>query len=220
MALSIIDELNQAGAIAQALGNCLQLLERLVTVVARLLPQRSPSTSYENLSLSIHLDIRDARGRRAVLSRVHRVRFLTGESGVIRDVVWGDGDTLRGYEVKGATVVGIRREGIKQIVLLALPVRPAPGEVVTVQSKRVIIGGWGRREEYLETEVESAAKSVTLAVAFPVTRPPREVVAETSPPIGIAHGKSARLRRDGRASVRWHIRPVRLLVSYRLRWTW
>jgi hypothetical protein len=220
MAISIIDDINSLTNLAQALGKLAPFLQWFAEHFRRRSHKAESGASYENISLTIRLSICDRRGRRAILERTQRVRFLAEEAGVLRDVVWGDGDALSSYRVYGAQVLAVKREGSKQIVLLGLTHRPARGEVVTVRSERTIVGGMTRREEYLETEVERDTGSLGLAVTFPVGRPPTAAFAESSPPLAPALPALVRLRPDGCAWISMRITKPLPLASYRLRWTW
>ena len=66
----------------------LPLIRQLADRARRYVESRRPEFSYENLLLEITLTIQDARGTRAVVERLQRVRFLVAESGVISDLVW------------------------------------------------------------------------------------------------------------------------------------
>jgi hypothetical protein len=92
--------------------------KRVTGLVSRLFSEPAPATSCENLSLSISLELLDAAGKRAVIKRVQRVRFLTEDAGVVRDVVWGSGSPLAGYSSTGAKRLGVRHEGSKRVVRL------------------------------------------------------------------------------------------------------
>src|SRR3990172_296321 len=113
-----------------------------------------PSVSYENLSLDYVFDIRDPKGKRAVIRRTQRVKFRADDAGVIRDLVWGEGDPLAGYSVVGATCAGVRQEGSRRAVLLALPRKPSRGDEALVATSRTVrdpvTGPTGYAESYVE----------------------------------------------------------------------
>src|SRR2546430_190874 len=62
--------------------------------------------AYETLWLDLVFDIGDARGERVVLTRRQRVRSLTHVPATVRELVWGDGEHLAHYSVRGARRVG------------------------------------------------------------------------------------------------------------------
>src|SRR5689334_23237248 len=107
-----------------------QLTERLISIlkalsilVARSIGILSPKFSYENESLSLTLDLL-ASGKKAVVLRKQKVRFLTAEAGIVTNPVWGEGLQLADFKVNGAHLVGSRREGAVSVLLLALDHRP------------------------------------------------------------------------------------------------
>jgi hypothetical protein len=111
------------------------------------------TVSYENLSLDVVFDIRDRRGRKAVVRRRQRVRFRVNDTGIIRDVVWGEGDPLWRYSVTGARRLGVRQEGSRRAVLLALARKPNRGDEALVSTCRMVRnpvpGTLGYAESYL-----------------------------------------------------------------------
>lgn len=175
--------------------------------------------SYENVSLSLHLKIMDRAGARATLERRQVVRFVTTETGVIRDLVWGDGEAVRGYSLSGARLLGRRAEGSTTALLLVLPKSPAAGQRAEVRSTRLIQGALTRPQEFFEVRVERRTECLGLRVSFPKTRPPTDVWAVTDPPEAVK-ALPVRLGGDGRAYVQWRPASVKVSSLYRLAWTW
>src|SRR3972149_5188898 len=137
-----------------------QSVEQMTKAVRKLssLSLLPPSVSYENLSLDYVFDIRDPKGKRAVIRRTQRVRFRADDAGVIRDLVWGEGDALAGYSVVGAMCVGVRQEGSRRAVLLGLPRKPSRGDEAVVATTRSVrdpvIGQMGYAESYVERRTQ------------------------------------------------------------------
>jgi hypothetical protein len=201
-------------------------LGQLVPVAAALIKRlgalrlAGASPSYENISLSLHLRIIDAAGACAELERRQVVRFTTAETGVIRDLVWGDGDAVRAYTASGARLLGMRREGSKSALLLALPASPAAGQRAEVRCKRLIHGALTRRCEYLEVQVERPTKRLALKVSFPKHRPPTRIWMAVHPPESVPASVPVRFNASGRASAQWRRAKVRVSSTYRLSWSW
>lgn len=213
------ERIEKIRGIAESFGPIAPLIVAALQLASRALASRSHA-SYETLSLDIALDLMDAKGRIAALTRKQEVRFLAEEAGVVRDLVWGDGDVLARYRAYGAKMVDVRREGLKQIVWLGLPTRPARGERAVVRSTRVIHHGFRDREEYLETEVERPTKRLGVTVSFPKSRPPREASIVVSPPVTPARRLGVRYDLGPRPCLHWKVANPRLLARYRLRWSW
>lgn len=210
-ALSIVQRLLELDARAwKAIAN----------TVLRLFGRGEPESSYENVSLSIELELCDPKGKRAVLRRRQRVRFLSEEAGVVRDVIWGEGTTLAGYSVEGAEVLSVRHEGSKKVVLLGLPTRPGKGEGTTLKMERTIANGFAPDEGYLETVVERPTTRLRLRVLFPPNRFPKRVRVESSPPSIASHSLAVRLTNSGKSYATWAMEDPKRLVTYRIRWNW
>jgi hypothetical protein len=213
------ERMEKIRGIAESLGPIAPLIVAALQLTSRALASRSHA-SYETLSLDITLDLMDAKGRIAELTREQEVRFLAEEAGVVRDLVWGDGDVLARYRAYGAKMVDVRREGLKQIIWLGVPVRPARGERAMVRSTRVIQQGFRNREEYLEAEVERPTKRLKVTVNFPKSRPPREASVVVSPPITPAKRLRVRYDLGPRPSIHWETANPRPLTRYCIRWIW
>lgn len=208
LARDIISGLAQLAAAAGALLKHLGALRRA----------DGPS-SYVNVSLSLHLRITDRAGARAALERRQVVRFVSTETGVIRDLIWGDGDVVRGYTLSGARLMGKRAEGSTTALLLVLPKSPAAGQRAEVRSTRFIRGALTRPQEFFEVRVERRTERLALKVSFPKTRPPTDVWASTDPPEAV-RALPVRLGGDGRAYVHWRPTSVKVSAIYRLAWNW
>lgn len=194
-----------------------KLLRRIPPVIRSF---RHPVFSYENLSLSYALDIQDIRGERARLEREQQVRFLTSETGVVRDLVWGDGEPNVRYRASGARAVNRQQEGLVQVVWLGLPSRPVAGERAIVRSSRTIVGGLKGKNEYLEVRVERPTVRLKLSVMFPWGRRPSSAWLDGIPNLGLAGQRlDPKLCKDGRVTVEWRAKDVRP-ETYRLRWSW
>lgn len=217
--MTLIDLLVRLLGVIEALPRLTQQVAKIGAVVAQVLPRR-PTAAYENLFLDLTFDIQDRQGMRAVLRRRQRVRFLVEEPEVVRDLVWGEGEPLAHYRVRGATRLLVRAEGSKRAVLLGLPRRPSRGERVTLASRRVIRGGFREAEEYCETWLERPTRRVTMTVRFPSGRPPREAELVTTPHRQPPRRVPIRYAADGRAYLRWGLIQPPTDRTYRLRWSW
>lgn len=196
------------------------LLTFAVGMLRRLLAAPRNLESYETLALAYRLHIQDRNGRGAWLERDQRIRFRAGEAGVVRDLVWGEGEPLASYQAGAAEPVRLRREGSKQVVWLALPNRPAPGETATVRSRRRVVDALTNDEEYLEVEVERPTRRIALSVTFPRSRPPMTAYVLASP--GVIPKRQLIVRWDlgPRPQLEWLcLKPVPF-TRYRLCRTW
>jgi hypothetical protein len=217
--MSALDLVTGVSTAAEATAHLMRQLRQLWAAV-RDLRRRHPSAAYENLLLELVLDIQDRRGLRAVLERRQRVRFLADEAEVVRELVWGEGEQLSRYSVRGACRLLIRPEGSKRAVLLGLAHRPRKGEQALLRSRRVIRNGFRLPTEYCETVLERATQRVVITVIFPLGRPPNEARLVVTPQQRNERTVPIRFAADGRAFLRWSLAQPSLDRTYSLRWSW
>lgn len=218
--MSVFDLATQVTTVANALTAFLSQVRATLTALAPFRAASLPLTDYENLRLDIRLTILDTQGRKAILERRQRVRFQVPDSGIVRDLLWGEGNQLARYASRGATRLGLRREGSRQALMLSLPHRPAQDERATIRSRRVITDGLLQRSEYCEAAIERQTQDISVTVLFPRGRAPHDAQLVASG--GATFSKSVPVHHDarGRASLKWQRRTPQLDTIYSLRWSW
>jgi len=179
-----------------------------------------PALSYETLWLDLVLDLQDARGSRAVLTRTQRVRFLAPDGAVLRELLWGSGEQLLHYSIRGARRLRVRREGSKRAILLDPDQRPARGDELTITSRRTIRGAFREREEYCESFLERPTGRLSFTVLFPRRRPPRAACLVSATTEQVLRTLHCRYGPDGRAVLRCRLHKPATGVTYSLRWSW
>jgi len=166
------------------------------------------------------LDIQDAAGRRAILTRQQRVRVLTGDGLAIRDLIWGKGNPLVRYRAHGAHRLAVLPEGSRRVALLGLANRPSSGQVAAVETRRLIADGLSARDEYCELLVERPTQRVAVQVLFPRSQPPTSAQLVTSPLRERPRPIRVRYTADGRPRLSWRKRRPAVDTIYSLRWSW
>ncbi len=197
------------------------ILERILSSRTRLMKllRRHSRLAYENIFLDEELDLQDPRGERAVLYRRQRVKLLTSEPAIIRDLCWGEGNPLAHFRAQGASKLAVRREGSKSVILLALNRRGGPGETRVLRSRRLIRDEFSDPRGYFELLVERPTKRISLKVIFPKSRPPRETEATSTP--SRPHAQPVRhWLPDGRIALHWSQQNPVPFTQYSLRWSW
>jgi hypothetical protein len=215
--MSPVEIAYQVANSAEAILAAIQRLQRLTRRLGWRLPSGS-GFSYENLSLSLCLDIKDARGSRAVVTRKQRVLFLAGDAGIVTNPVWGDGNQFARFEALGASRLGARAEGPKTALLLSLDRRPVKGTRATIVSRRLITDGFPGRQEYFDAAIERPTRSLSVRILFPKSRPPLE--AHGIEPGFRSTSLALRANDAGRPTVAWRVRRADVGVTYSLRWSW
>ena len=105
-------------------------------------------------------------------------------------------------------------------MLLDLDAHPAPGDRLTIESRRIIRGGFRRRQEYCEAFLERPTGSLELTVLFPPNRPPSTARLVQAPSERVLRRLPVRFRADGRAVLRCRLRQPDVGTTYSLRWAW
>jgi hypothetical protein len=201
--MNIMEMLSQLLLTVEAGAKVMTQTRMALRALAPFFKPRSQQVLYENLSLDLALDIRDVDGRRAVLHRHQRVHFLVHDVGVIRDLVWGDGNPVARYVVFGGRRLSVTTEGSKRVILLGLARPRLTHHQAQMRSRRIIEDGLTSTAEYFETMVERPTARLALKVQFPVGRPPKEAYLVTSPPEERVTKAPVRCAADGRAYVLW-----------------
>ena len=217
--MTLADASSQLTAAASAIAAAASQAKGLLGALANFREASCPTLEYENLRLELAWE-HDTEGRRAVLERRQRVRFIAPDVGAVRDLVWGDGDQLSRYATHGAKRAFARPEGSRLALLLGIDHRPVKGERATITSRRIIEGGFLASSEYCEAVVERPTQYLGLTVHFPVSRPPRGARLVTSAPAEPTRKHLVRYDNLGRPFLRGSCRgPVQERL-YSLRWSW
>ena len=218
--MTLSEATSQLTTAANAVTNGATQIRLLFGAIARLRLPSPPRTDYENLRLDLMLDLDDATGAHAVLGRRQRIQFHIPDTGVVRDLVWGEGNQLAHYTANGAKRIFERSEGSRRAVMLGLAHRPARGECATIATRRVIKQGFLSNVEYWEAVVERPTKQLSLTVLFPQHRSPLSVRLMSAVTPDRPRNLLVRWTANGRPFVCWRCRrPVEGCV-YRLWWSW
>jgi hypothetical protein len=223
--MNLYEEMNVLISSIENTVGLLSRAQRIWSSVKALLPSlglQKPTVSepYENRFLELVVDIRDSRGDKAVLSRRQGIRFLSAEHGLIRDLVWGDGNTLARYCVRGARRLSVQPEGSKSTVLLGLDRPTRQGESKTVHVRRLMEGSFCGDSEYFETLVERPTDRLSMKVLFPKARPPTDGYLVSTPPERLERRVPVRYSSDQRPFLAWRIDQPEKYRTYSLRWSW
>lgn len=180
---------------------------------------RQPATSYENLSLKLTLRLVDSIGRRAIVTREQRVRFLTSEAGVIQSPIWGQGELTRRYAVQGARKLGARHAGGTEVLLLGLDREPGRHSQASINATRTILNGFLGHDEHFEVVVQRPTRRLSVRVVYPKARRPKHALV-TSTPREVEKRLAVRLDQKGRPWIGWSITNPTVRTLYSLRWSW
>ena len=181
-----------------------------------------PQGIYEVLEHDTTLELCDAEGKLAKVTRQQTVRFLQDHVVAITDYAWGDGQALAEYSCRPGVPVDVYDDGAKKTILISLRETKGRGDVLRFHIQRKIVAGFAKRQEWWETEIYHHTRRLRVAIIFPKDRPcQRAMVAQRSKNRTTALGKRHFcFLKDGRQRLTWEIRRPKLHDRYTIKWVW
>ncbi|WP_455283611.1 hypothetical protein [[Eubacterium] cellulosolvens] len=178
--------------------------------------------AYEVLGYDSTADLKDPRGEVAIYRKRQKVRFLVDDVVAFRDASWGQGNQASRYECRPGTAVDFYREGSKHHALISLREAKHIGDIVEFNIERRVRGGFVRREEGPEVEINDPTQKLRLAVVFPEARQCIHawvIEKHRDRVTALDRDHFSRLP-DGRQVLCWEKLDRRLHELYSLRWEW
>ena len=177
---------------------------------------------YEVLAFESRLELLDIQGKKAVLTKREKVRFLQDNIIAYQDQAWGDGEIFADYKCSPGVAVDRYREGHRYRVLISLRQAKSRGDIQEFHIVRTIKNGFTKHTEDFQTEVDHTTHSLSMSVVFPRRRPPKQAElieqnATRTTPLGPQYRLTLP---DGRQQIRWHTKKPELFEAYILRWEW
>lgn len=168
------------------------------------------------------LEIKDPKGEVAIYRKRQKVRFLVDDVVAFRDVFWGEGNLASSYRCRPGKAVDFYREGSKHYVLISLREAKHLGDIVEFNIEREVRGGFVRRDEWREVEINDPTAKLRLVLIFPEARQcidawVIEKHGDRATPLDRDHFSHLP---DGRQVLCWEKSDPRLHELYRLRWEW
>lgn len=202
----------------------IELVMRVWQLTKRLLPAPKAELQgpYEVLAYESRLELKDAKGKKAIFYKRERVRFLQNNVIAFQDLVWGDGDIFVDYKCSPGVAVDRYRDGHRYRVLISLRETKNQGDEEEFLIQRTIRDGFVKKVESFQTEVNHPTHTLTVSVVFPRSRIPQRVSLTRQ---NMAHtielGPENRLKLpDGRTQFLWKTGAPQLYEAYILRWEW
>jgi hypothetical protein len=177
---------------------------------------------YEILDYRSTLDLLDATGEKAIISRRQVIRFLQDNIVAIHDHAWGDGKLFAKYKCRPGVPVDFYQDGSKHNVLISLRETKNRGDVMEFSAERTIAGGFLKQNEWLETEVDHLTTHLRLAIIFPKARPclratlTRKTVGKTE----VLDERHFKTLGSGRQELSLAISRPKLHECYLVKWDW
>ena len=184
--------------------------------------QLFPWGLYEVLEYEITLEILDLEGKKAVVNKRQKVRYLQDNIIAYQDQAWGDGDILINYRCSPGKPVDQYRSGHKTYTLISLREEKNKGD----EEEYLIQWDWNdgflSSTGYWATKINHWTKNVSVNITFPNDRPPSRWWISTSNYKQFSLLGSEALTRlpDGRWSITWGKKNPKLFGNYLLKWEW
>lgn len=187
-----------------------------------LLPARKPEGMYEVLDYEAELELLDTKGKKTVLHKRQRVRFLQDNIIAYQDKAWGDGNIFADYKCSPGVAVDRYREGHRYRILISLRETKKRGEETAFQIERTITNGFTKNKEDFQTEIDHKTRSLTMSVIFPKTRRPKHIslIEQNTTHSVVLDRQHYTTLPDGREQVTWKTDRPRVFEAYILRWEW
>ena len=181
-----------------------------------------PQGIYEVLNLDMCLELKDIQGKKAVLTKRQRVRFLQDYVIAFADQAWGDGEIFADYRCSPGVAVDRYREGYKYRVLISLRDTKNRGDTQEIFIERTIRNGFTKKTEDFQLQVEHPTRRACLTVIFPPERPPRHVrlIEQDTRRVSPLNMSDTQRLPDGRWQIKWERSKVRQFETYILEWEW
>ncbi len=203
-------------------SDLVDLVPRLWSAVKQLFREEKPPGPYEVLAYESRLELKDAKGKKAVFYKRQRVHFLQDNVIAFQDLAWGDGQIFADYQCAPGVAVDRYREGHRYRVLISLRETKNQGDVEEFLIERTIQDGFTRTVESFQTEINHPTQQLSVSVVFPRQRPPQRVTLTQQNAAKTAELGADRRRvlPDGRVKVFWEAHNPGLYEAYILQWTW
>ena len=177
---------------------------------------------YEVLEHEVTLELTDTKGKRALVHKRQKVRYLQNNIIAYQDQAWGDGQILVNYHCSPGYEADRYESGRKTNILISLRAVKERGDVDEFNIQWEQQNGYLRAIEEWSSEISHRTKWLKLQIVFPKTRPPQKVLVGEYLTRRTKSLSQENIRKlpDGRWMATWETNRPRLHEQYSLRWEW
>lgn len=177
---------------------------------------------YQILDYHSTLDLADATGEKATISRRQVIHFLQDNVVAIHDHAWGDGKLFAKYKCRPGVPVDFYQDGSKHNVLISLRETKNRGDVMEFLVERAIASGFLSSAEWLETEVDHLTSRLQLTIRFPKGRPCQRatLTRKNANKTAAVDEKHFKTLVSGRQELSLTINRPKLHECYTIKWDW
>jgi hypothetical protein len=178
--------------------------------------------TYEVLDYGIRLELRDPEGKRALVCKREKIKYLQNNIIAFQDQAWGDGKILQNYRCKPGVPVDKYRSGYKTHILISLREVKKRGDIDEFNIQWGISRGFLSPTGFWGTDIDHRTKMVKVELVFPKNRPPvKATVLEKNLQrlSGVSLDSLIQLP-NGKWQLTWEQPKPRRYEQYILRWEW
>lgn len=184
--------------------------------------QRYRKGLYEVLNYEAILELKDKKGKKALVNKLETIRYLQDNTIAFQDQAWGDGKILLNYQCSPGVAVDTYRSGFKYHILISLRQVKNRGDLDKFLISWEIYQGFLKPTGFWATEVSHPTEKIKMRVIFPKSRPPSEAAilkknSQQTTSLGREHFLA---RPDGKPEIVWECSAPVLYEQYILKWKW
>jgi len=177
---------------------------------------------YEVVNYETTLEILDAKGKDAILTKTEEVRFLQNNIIAFQDQAWGNGRILLDYKCTPGIPVDFYKFAHKTYIVISLRNVMKKGDITKFDINLNIKKGFGKPNGFWSTDINHFTKVIKVNVIFPKERPPLKCTTVESNRQKIKEiPKDAFIKLpDKRWQISWIKQNPGLYEHYVLKWEW
>src|SRR5258708_7982870 len=203
-------------------SDLIEIIATLFRLARHIFSAKAHEGMYEVLNLDLRLELQDTKGRKAILYKTEKVRFLQDNIIAYQDKAWGDGEIFADYKCAPGVAVDHYKDGYRFNILISLRETKKRGDVEEFQIERTILGGFTKPMESVSTDIDHTTRNVSLSIVFPKKRVPKDVtlIEQNSTRTTTLGPQNMTALPDGRQQVTWQTAKPMLFENYILRCEW
>lgn len=213
-----------AGTIIAALlgGPWLEITADLWKLGKKLWRGLADEGMYEVLEHDVVLELKDSKGKRALVRKLQKVRYRQNNIIAYQDQAWGDGRILVNYRCTPGFEADRYESGHKTQILISLREVKEKGEEDEFNIEWEHLNGFLKSVEEWGSEISHRTKALKLQVIFPKQRPPQQVfivehLRRRTTPLS---QENIRKLPGGKWAATWEVTKPRLHEQYGFKWEW
>ena len=177
---------------------------------------------YEILDYDAELELLDGEGEKAIFRKRQKVKFLQNNIIAFEDYAWGDGNVLADYACAPGMVADRYQEGDRWNILISLRETKSKGDIVEFYMEHKVQNGFGKAEEWFQTEIRRHTHHLAMSISFPPGRRCQRAILQQRThnrvlELGPEHFHTLP---DGRQLLTWEINQARPYDIFTIRWQW